>query len=190
MRKWAEMTWAQIQALDREQTLFVMPIGSIEQHGLHLPVGTDYLIMERMMDDLLGREDVSFEIVVLPVLQFGLNEEHVYFPGTVVLNQQEIYKSHPELFENPVGRDVHAGEFETFLMLYLFLELVDTSVPRERWTDCNVAASSLPTGWLSQECSSIGVIGDGALATAEKGRKYFEMACEWQLGKLRTFMGQ
>lgn len=245
MKKWTDLTWKQIQDLDRENTLFVMPVSSIEQHGLHLPVGTDYLILERMMADLLGRPALPFEVIVLPVLQYGLNEEHIRFPGTLALSQElivqilraqadslvrhgfrnfilpsshggntgmlesfirsyrkdhdcrmssfiyfkcEIYKAHPELFDNPLGLDVHAGEFETAIMLYLFPELVDTTIPRTQWTDCNVLASALPVGWLSHECSPIGVIGDGALATAEKGKAYFEIACDWQVEKLKDFM--
>jgi hypothetical protein len=34
-----ELTWPQIDALDRERTLFILPMGMIEQHGPHLPVG-------------------------------------------------------------------------------------------------------------------------------------------------------
>ena len=39
--KLEELTWPQIDALDRERTLFILPMGMIEQHGPHLPVGAD-----------------------------------------------------------------------------------------------------------------------------------------------------
>ena len=38
-----ELRWPQIDALDRQQTLFILPVGMIEEHGPHLPVGTDTL---------------------------------------------------------------------------------------------------------------------------------------------------
>lgn len=39
--KLEELTWNQIDALDRSRTLFILPLGMIEQHGPHLPVGSD-----------------------------------------------------------------------------------------------------------------------------------------------------
>ena len=39
--KLEELTWPQIDALDRERTLFILPVGMIEEHGPHLPVGAD-----------------------------------------------------------------------------------------------------------------------------------------------------
>ena len=41
--KLEELTWPQIDALDRERTLFILPVGMIEEHGPHLPVGADTL---------------------------------------------------------------------------------------------------------------------------------------------------
>ena len=39
--KLEELTWPQVDALDRERTLFILPVGMIEEHGPHLPVGAD-----------------------------------------------------------------------------------------------------------------------------------------------------
>ena len=36
-----ELTWRQIDALNRQRTLFILPVGMLEQHGPHLPVGAD-----------------------------------------------------------------------------------------------------------------------------------------------------
>ena len=41
--KLEELTWPRIQALDRERTMFILPVGMVEQHGPHLPVGADTL---------------------------------------------------------------------------------------------------------------------------------------------------
>ena len=37
----AELAWPQIDALDRERTMFILPIGMFEEHGPHLPVASD-----------------------------------------------------------------------------------------------------------------------------------------------------
>src|SRR5688572_11095352 len=41
VRKLEELAWPQIDALDRERTMFILPIGMLEEHGPHLPVASD-----------------------------------------------------------------------------------------------------------------------------------------------------
>ena len=41
--KLEELTWPQIDTLNRDRTLFILPMGMIEEHGPHLPVGADTL---------------------------------------------------------------------------------------------------------------------------------------------------
>src|ERR1700726_1425076 len=43
---WAEMTWTDFQARDMARTIAVLPLSATEQHGPHLPLGTDTFIME------------------------------------------------------------------------------------------------------------------------------------------------
>lgn len=45
--KLEELAWPQIDALNRERTLFILPIGMIEEHGPHLPVGADTIGVTR-----------------------------------------------------------------------------------------------------------------------------------------------
>ena len=42
--KLATMNWKQIDELDRDKTIFFLPISPLEEHGPHLPVGTDILV--------------------------------------------------------------------------------------------------------------------------------------------------
>ena len=41
--KFEEISWKKIDALDRDKTIFFLPIAPMEEHGPHLPVGTDYI---------------------------------------------------------------------------------------------------------------------------------------------------
>ncbi len=59
----------------------VLLIGSIEQHGPFLPVGTDSLVAEALGDSL--EEKLSSKLLILPVLTFGCSKEHLGFPGTI-----------------------------------------------------------------------------------------------------------
>jgi creatinine amidohydrolase len=85
MKRLIECSWKEIDTLDRDRTIVLFPIGSIEQHGWHMPVGTDYLIAEAISSELAKRDTKCFEALLFPSLQFGLNTEHTGFAGTVTL---------------------------------------------------------------------------------------------------------
>jgi creatinine amidohydrolase len=57
----------------------LLPVGSVEQHGPALPLGTDYLAAEAVADAIADREDV----VRLPTLPVGVSEHHRQFDGTL-----------------------------------------------------------------------------------------------------------
>jgi creatinine amidohydrolase len=59
----------------------ILPTGSIEQHGLHMPLGTDTIIAEAVCGRLAGR----LNIALCPVLAYGFSGEHTGFSGTVDL---------------------------------------------------------------------------------------------------------
>jgi creatinine amidohydrolase len=64
-----EMRPAQIeQALARDQRLIV-PVGTCEQHGPHMPLGVDTIIVERLADDL----SAEFQVLRAPTLEYGVN---------------------------------------------------------------------------------------------------------------------
>jgi Creatinine amidohydrolase len=52
---WAEMAWADFQARDMARTIVVLPLAATEQHGPHLPLGTDTFIMEGYIAKVIER---------------------------------------------------------------------------------------------------------------------------------------
>lgn len=245
MRRLIHMTWQELDALDREKAIIVMPIGSVEQHGPHLPLGTDFLLAEKLVEQLLRWEESSYIGIVLPVIQFGVNTEHFHFPGTICVPQaciegiiegqmdsmmshgfsrfvllnshggnismldsfirsyrmnhdckvtaftylsSGVYRGHEALFDNEVGLDIHAGEFETSIMQYFFPDLVKKA-PQDL-DECNLPVEALPPGWLTHEWSHSGVMGKPSLATSEKGRAFFQVADQWLKEKIELFTQQ
>lgn len=66
-------------------TLFVQPIGAVEHHGPHLPLGTDTIVIDEMARAVVASCD-GLDMVMLPTLSYGLSTEHVWAPGTVSLS--------------------------------------------------------------------------------------------------------
>lgn len=75
-----ELTWGEVRAAG-EHGIALLPIGSQEQHAGHLPMGTDTLLAEAVIDRagaLLAREPDTPELVRLPALPFGHSPHHLF----------------------------------------------------------------------------------------------------------------
>lgn len=86
-----EMTWPQIRALvEAGETLCVLPVGATEQHGRHLPTGTDTMIAEAICHAASGRTGVP----VLPALAMGSSNAHsTAWPGTFSLGPRLLIET-------------------------------------------------------------------------------------------------
>lgn len=76
-----EMTWPEIKECADSGKIAIVPVGSVEDHGLHLPVITDNLIAESMCNEVGKR--IPEKVVVLPCSRFGFEAHHMDFPGSI-----------------------------------------------------------------------------------------------------------
>ena len=81
MVNWSELSWMNAEKQFKTSKTVIIPLGSVEQHGPHLPLGTDWIIAQ----ELAKRASNGTEALVLPVLPFGYAEYHMDFPGTLTL---------------------------------------------------------------------------------------------------------
>ena len=82
-RNFAYLSWKQVDALSREDTLLVLPTAAIEQHGHHLPLATDTLINNYMLGRALALLADEMAVYALPPVCYGKSNEHIGFPGTL-----------------------------------------------------------------------------------------------------------
>ena len=76
------LTWHQAEQAFREITTILLPIGAIlKEHGLHLPLNTDYLLARELSRRVAEQTDV----IVCPPVTFGYYPAFVHFPGSVHL---------------------------------------------------------------------------------------------------------
>jgi len=81
--RWDLSTWEEIKDLCNSKALVMIPAGSIEQHGPHLPLGTDYLIADALVERV-GKE-VNLPLIKTPALTYGLSVMWEAYPGTITL---------------------------------------------------------------------------------------------------------
>jgi creatinine amidohydrolase len=230
------MTTNDFQARDMTRAIAVLPLAATEQHGPHLPLGTDTMIMEGYIARVIARLPKELPVLFLPVQNCGLSVEHTSFPGTLSLSAKTVMRAWTELCENvrrtgcrklvllsshggnnavietiahdfrarlnmlvviaswrrfgaPDGlfssheltHGIHGGEVETSLMLAFRPDLVrleeaedfpclSTEMEREfNWLSTNRPAG---IGWMAQDLSPSGAVGNAAVATARKGEAY------------------
>jgi len=86
--EWAALTRAELAQARDHGALPVLPIGAIEQHGDHLPVGTDTIcagaVAVRAAAALRAAEPDAPHVLVLPPLPFGFSPHHKDWPGTIL----------------------------------------------------------------------------------------------------------
>lgn len=81
-----EMTWTDVQEYLRANDMVIIPIGSTEQHGPHLPLGTDSYIATDIAEMISARTGV----VVAPVVLVGYSVYHSGFPGSLSLKPETM----------------------------------------------------------------------------------------------------
>lgn len=91
-----EMTWPEVERLLRLDDRLILVTGSTEQHGRHLPLGTDQFIPQLLAHRLSEQAGV----VVAPVLALGMSELHTAFPGTLTLTQETLQTTYLELMQS------------------------------------------------------------------------------------------
>jgi creatinine amidohydrolase len=87
-RHWSELTGPDIRATDMARVIAVAPFAAIEQHGPHLPLGTDMFIMDGYLARALQRLPADLPVLFLPVQAIGTSQEHSAFAGTLSLSDQ------------------------------------------------------------------------------------------------------
>ncbi|MGQ7247970.1 creatininase family protein [Halomonas sp. V046] len=82
---WQHLSGPDLARAVREDSVAVMVLGAIEQHGEHLPLSTDLDIGEGLLTAALGRLADHQSVLVLPAMSIGASDEHRDFAGTLSL---------------------------------------------------------------------------------------------------------
>lgn len=200
----------------------VLPVGSFEQHGAHLPLSTDTLIASAIAQQIA----TDYRLFLLPPVTIGCSHEHAGWPGSVsvsartlhlivsdiadslvkngtpklvlvnahggnyvlsnVVQEHNVERRRMVLFptgddwrdartaagiESTNHEDMHAGEFETSILLATAPDVV-----RPSYTEADHIADDrrhlLTLGMAGY--TETGVIGRPSLATADKGRQLLD----------------
>lgn len=85
----ANLTWPQAEKAFAADPVVILPIGTAEQHGRHLPLGTDMMAPDSICDLIEARDP---DVLILPSWSYGQCDSQTEFPGTISLGPQLLYE--------------------------------------------------------------------------------------------------
>jgi creatinine amidohydrolase/Fe(II)-dependent formamide hydrolase-like protein len=230
---WGHMTWPQIDRYLKTVDIALLPVGSTEQHGPHLPLDTDTFDADYLAQKVA--EACTYpQPLVLPAVAYGVSYHHSDFKGTLSISNESLSRliydigmsaadngirklviinghggngpalNHAAQMINRDARifvcvdtgetsdvdiealvetpnDVHAGEIETSAALAVRPHMVRIGealreIPRfsSRYLDFT---SKRGVSWYAytEKISDSGIMGNPLLASAEKGKKIWDL---------------
>ncbi|MGB8645577.1 MAG: creatininase family protein [Anaerolineae bacterium] len=86
--RYDDLTWPEVKEAAAAGKVILVPIGSIEDHGPHLPLNTDNVIVESVCFEVARR--VPAQVLSLPVLPVGFEEHHMDVPGSLTSSIENL----------------------------------------------------------------------------------------------------
>ncbi|MFN7994950.1 MAG: creatininase family protein [Bryobacteraceae bacterium] len=108
--RYEEFTWPEIRQAVEQNRVAVLPVGTVEQHGPHLPLVTDVLTCGEMSRRAVER--APGESILLPPVYYSFNEHHMDFPGTIAVEGQTIID-----YVTAIGRSLARHGFRKILIV-------------------------------------------------------------------------
>jgi creatinine amidohydrolase len=107
---YSDMTWPEVKEAAKDGRIPLIPIGSTEQHGLHLPLKTDAFIVEELCKEVASR--IPDMAMVMPCIYYGYNEHHLDFPATIHIDHETLIR-----FVVNIGRSLAHHGFKKIIIV-------------------------------------------------------------------------
>src|SRR3977135_433026 len=98
-RDWTDIHWPDIVASEPARWIAVLPLAATEQHGPHLPLGTDVMIAEAYLARVRELVADTIPATFLPLQPVGISTEHIDYPATLTLPTEVALKTWMALSE-------------------------------------------------------------------------------------------
>jgi creatinine amidohydrolase len=91
-RDWTDIHWHEFSAAHAERWIAVLPLAATEQHGPHLPLGTDVMIADAYLERVRELLPATLPVTFLPIQPVGISTEHTDYPGTLTLTTEQALR--------------------------------------------------------------------------------------------------
>ncbi|GLZ42959.1 creatininase family protein [Actinokineospora sp. NBRC 105648] len=141
----ADLTSPQVAALHTaiRTTVLLLPVGAVEPHGPHAPLGTDPIISDGMCARVAERlrDDPEVRVLILPAVPYGVTEFGAAFPGAVGVRPSTVHSMVVDIAES-----LHAQGFAHTMVVNNHFEPAHVNALREAVR--TLADRGVRTGYL------------------------------------------
>src|SRR5579862_8997514 len=99
-RDWTDIHWPDLAGGGCERWIAVLPLAATEQHGPHLPLGTDVMIAQAYLARVRELLPENLPATFLPLQPVGISTEHIGYPGTLTLAAETALRTWMALGES------------------------------------------------------------------------------------------
>jgi creatinine amidohydrolase len=82
------LTWVEARERAEQGAVIIIPVAAIEQHGYHLPIDVDNVLVEHVTEEAARRS--AGAILVAPMIHYGFNEHNMGFPGPISIRENVL----------------------------------------------------------------------------------------------------
>lgn len=178
--KFGEYCWSDIQQADKNKVV-VMPLGSMEQHGLHSPLLTDTYLVTAVAERV--EKHLSEQIYLLPTFWLGASDHHLDLPGTVSVTNS-VYTA---VIKNTVRSIAKAGFSRLF---FLNGHGGNVTPGTQAITELTNESDVYNNMWIA--LSSYWTVAAPAISPADHGMmtKQLSHACEYETSMMLFLRGE
>ncbi len=90
------ITWPKAEEYFKENDIVLLTVGSVESHGKHMPLGTDTIIPNRILELIEEKSNV----LIAPTIPYGSTESLSEYPGTIDIGNDLLYQLVSKIVEN------------------------------------------------------------------------------------------
>jgi creatinine amidohydrolase len=87
---YSHLTWPEIRDLDKENRVIIQPFAAIEDHGPHLPVETDNLLIGEIC--MATARKIPEDVLLMPIIPYGYVAHHMDFPGPISIGAETLIR--------------------------------------------------------------------------------------------------
>ena len=174
IQDYRNLTRYEMEQVDRENTVVLIPLGALEQHGSQAPLGTDDIIAEEMVKEIrkqLAEADPDYPMLIFPVIPVGLSTEHKNFCGSITFKPDTYYHI---LYDISVSLAHHGFKKLAFLICHGGNAPIVQVLSRELRSELGISPFFLSSGAFSHP---------DVKATVSEGNVW-----DWHGGEMETSM--
>lgn len=149
IRNYRDLTRLEMEQVDKQETIVLIPLGALEQHGNQAPLGTDDIIAEAMVKYIrqeLEQEEEDFPMLIFPVIPVGLSTEHRNFCGSITFRPDTYYHL---LYDISVSLAHHGFKKLAFLVCHGGNSPIVQVLSRELRSELGISPFILSSGAFS-----------------------------------------